>query len=59
MTVAELCEYGTDPSPLNYRGNRCIIDNCRRFCSVVRVCRERTGDLAEEMSGLKPTFYLL
>src|ERR1700677_396246 len=45
--------------PIEIEKKRMYDDGCRRFCSVVRVGRDRTGDLTEEMSGPKPTFYLL
>jgi hypothetical protein len=45
--------------PIDIPENSLYHWDCRRFCSVVRVGRDRTGDLTEEMSGPKPTFYLL
>jgi hypothetical protein len=46
-------------SPIEIQKNWMYDGSCRRFCSVVRMSRDRTGDLTEEMSGPKPTFYLL
>jgi hypothetical protein len=45
--------------PIEFQKNWMYDDSCERFCSVVRISRDHTGDLTEEMSGLKPTFYLL
>src|ERR1700733_16319502 len=45
--------------PIEIQKKRMYDDSCRRFCSVVRISRDRTGDVTEEMSGPKPTFYLL
>jgi len=44
---------------IEFRKNSMYHWRCRRFCSVVRLSRETAGDVTEEMSGPKPTFYFL
>jgi len=46
-------------TPIEIKSNWMYHPICRRFCSVVSMSRARTGKLTEEMSGPKPTFYLL